>query len=80
MYSKIVLTRALVVVIFNVLGTFSKLIKTFNFFFVSVFSNAAYFGLDLCEPKPGETIVVSCAAGGVGNHVGQLAKLIGIIE
>lgn len=44
------------------------------------FRNAAYFGLGLCEPKLGETIVVSCAAGGVGNHVGQIAKIKGIFE
>lgn len=41
------------------------------------FSNAAYFGLDLCEPKKGETIVVSGGAGGVGSHVGQIAKIKG---
>lgn len=44
------------------------------------YRNAAYFGLSLCEPKPGETIVVSGAAGGVGNHVGQIAKIKGIFE
>lgn len=36
----------------------------------------AYFGfLDLCNPKPGETVVVSGAAGAVGSIVGQIAKL-----
>jgi len=36
----------------------------------------AYFGLlDVCEPKPGDTVVVSGAAGAVGQIVGQLAKL-----
>ncbi len=38
----------------------------------------AYFGLlDVCEPKPGETVVVSTAAGAVGSAVGQLAKIRG---
>lgn len=48
--------------------------------FIFFYRNAAYFGLELCEPKPGETIVVSCAAGGVGNQVGQIAKMKGIFE
>ncbi|RYU79543.1 NADP-dependent oxidoreductase [Hymenobacter persicinus] len=38
----------------------------------------AYFGLlDICQPKPGETVVVSGAAGAVGMIVGQLAKIQG---
>ncbi|WP_435361541.1 NADP-dependent oxidoreductase [Haloarchaeobius sp. DFWS5] len=38
----------------------------------------AYFGLlDVGEPKPGETVVVSGAAGAVGSVVGQIAKLNG---
>jgi len=36
----------------------------------------AYFGLlDICRPQPGETVVVSSAAGGVGSLVGQIARL-----
>jgi NADPH-dependent curcumin reductase CurA len=36
----------------------------------------AYFGLlDIGKPKPGETVVVSGAAGAVGSVVGQIAKL-----
>jgi NADPH-dependent curcumin reductase CurA len=36
----------------------------------------AYFGLlDTGQPKPGETVVVSAAAGAVGNLVGQIAKI-----
>jgi NADPH-dependent curcumin reductase CurA len=36
----------------------------------------AYFGLlDICRPQPGETVVVSGAAGAVGSLVGQLAKI-----
>jgi hypothetical protein len=38
----------------------------------------AYVGLyDIGRPKPGETVVVSAAAGAVGSVVGQLAKLRG---
>ncbi len=38
----------------------------------------AYFGLlDIGQPKPGETVVVSAAAGAVGGIVGQLAKIHG---
>ncbi|MFO0916767.1 MAG: NADP-dependent oxidoreductase [Planctomycetaceae bacterium] len=37
-----------------------------------------YFGLlSICEPKPGETVVVSGAAGAVGSLVGQIAKIKG---
>jgi NADPH-dependent curcumin reductase CurA len=38
----------------------------------------AYFGLlDVGKPKPGETVVVSAAAGSVGSIVGQIAKIKG---
>src|SRR6202046_2258095 len=38
----------------------------------------AYFGfLDICQPKAGETVVVSGAAGAVGSLVGQIAKIEG---
>lgn len=39
---------------------------------------AAYFGLmDIGQPKEGETLVVSAAAGGVGSLVGQIGKIKG---
>ena len=39
---------------------------------------SAYFALlDLARPKPGETVVVTAAAGATGSIVGQLAKLAG---
>ena len=39
---------------------------------------SAYFGLlDICRPRPGETVVVSGAAGAVGSLVGQIAKIKG---
>lgn len=38
----------------------------------------AYFGLlDLGEPKPGETVLVSGAAGAVGSLAGQIARIRG---
>ena len=38
----------------------------------------AYFGLlDVGQPKPGETVVVSAAAGAVGSIVGQIARIKG---
>jgi NADPH-dependent curcumin reductase CurA len=38
----------------------------------------AWFGLDaIGKPKPGETVVVSAAAGAVGSIAGQIAKLRG---
>lgn len=38
---------------------------------------SAYFGLiDLCSPKPNETIVVSGAAGAVGSIAGQIGKIL----
>ncbi|KAL1509776.1 hypothetical protein ABEB36_004461 [Hypothenemus hampei] len=40
--------------------------------------NSAYFGfLEICKPKQGETVVVSGAAGAVGSHVVQIAKIKG---
>jgi NADPH:quinone reductase len=36
----------------------------------------AYFGLlDICKPQPGETVVISAAAGAVGSLVGQIARI-----
>lgn len=38
----------------------------------------AYFGLlEKGEPRPGDTVVVSTAAGAVGSAVGQIAKIMG---
>ncbi len=39
----------------------------------------AYFGLiEICQPKAGETLVVSGAAGAVGSAVGQIGKILGL--
>ncbi|MCC6470499.1 MAG: NADP-dependent oxidoreductase [Alphaproteobacteria bacterium] len=38
----------------------------------------AYFALlDVCQPRAGDTVVVSAAAGAVGQVVGQIAKIAG---
>ena len=38
----------------------------------------AYFGLlDICNPQPGETVVISGAAGAVGSLAGQIARIKG---
>jgi hypothetical protein len=38
----------------------------------------AYFGLlDVTAPKPGETVVISGAAGATGSVAGQIAKIVG---
>lgn len=50
--------------------------QTFGTF--GVVGPTAYFGLlDIGQPKPGETLVVGAAAGGVGQIVGQIGKLKG---
>lgn len=42
-------------------------------------SHTAYLGFtEICEPKAGETLVVSGAAGAVGSHVGQIGKILGM--
>ena len=38
----------------------------------------AYLGVTrICQPQPGETVVVSTAAGAVGSAAGQIAKILG---
>jgi len=37
----------------------------------------AYFGMEIAQPKKGETLVVSAAAGATGNIVGQIGKIHG---
>ena len=45
---------------------------------LSVTGLTAYFGLlEVGRPKPGDTVLVSAAAGAVGSMVGQIAKLTG---
>jgi len=45
---------------------------------LSVTGLTAYFGLlEIGQPKPGDTVLVSAAAGAVGTMVGQIARLSG---
>ena len=45
---------------------------------LSVTGLTAYFGLfEVGRPKPGDTVLVSAAAGAVGSMVGQIAKIAG---
>jgi hypothetical protein len=37
----------------------------------------AYFGMELAEPRPGDTLVVSAAAGATGSIAGQIGKIRG---
>jgi len=37
----------------------------------------AYFGMEIAQPKEGETLVVSAAAGATGSIVGQIGKIRG---
>lgn len=38
----------------------------------------AYFGIEAGAPKPGQTVLVSSAAGAIGSLVGQIARLRGL--
>uniref|UniRef100_A0A182PV86 Prostaglandin reductase 1 n=1 Tax=Anopheles epiroticus TaxID=199890 RepID=A0A182PV86_9DIPT len=61
-----------------VLPDFGTLPKSLGLGVLGMPGNTAYFGLqELCNPKPGETVVVSGAAGAVGSVVGQIAKIKG---
>lgn len=45
---------------------------------LGISGQTAYFGmLDVARPRPGETVVVSAAAGSVGSVAGQIARLNG---
>src|SRR5207237_8496325 len=37
----------------------------------------AFFGMEIAQPKKGETLVVSAAAGATGSIVGQIGKIHG---
>jgi len=63
---------------FTELPTFPGISLAATFGTFSLVGPTAYFGLlDIADPQPGETLVVSAAAGGVGQIVGQIGKLKG---
>jgi len=63
---------------FYVLPDFGNLSPSLGLGVLGMPGNTALFGfLNICEPKPGETVVISAAAGAVGSHVGQIAKNMG---
>lgn len=50
----------------------------FDFFIAYSLRNTAYFGfLEICQPKKGEVVAITGAAGAVGMIVGQIAKIKG---
>lgn len=61
-----------------VLPSFGNLPASLGLGHLGMPGNTAYFGfLEICKPKEGEVVVVSGAAGAVGNLVGQIAKIKG---
>lgn len=61
-----------------VLPKFGNLPSSLGLGHLGMPGNTAYFGfLDICQPKEGEVVVVSGAAGAVGSLVGQIAKIKG---
>lgn len=62
----------------QVLPDFKDLSPSLALGVLGMTGNTAYFGFkELCQPKPGEVVVVNGAAGAVGSHVGQIAKILG---
>ena len=60
------------------LPPFGKLPKSLAVGHLGMPGITAYFGLlELCQPKEGDVVVVSGAAGAVGSLVGQIAKIKG---
>ncbi|XP_050429026.1 prostaglandin reductase 1-like [Adelges cooleyi] len=63
---------------FYALPNFGNLSSSLGLGVLGMPGNTALFGfLNICDPKPGETVVISAAAGAVGSHVGQIAKDLG---
>lgn len=61
-----------------VLSSFGNLPVSLGLGHLGMPGNTAYFGfLEICKPKEGDVVVVSGAAGAVGNLVGQIAKVKG---
>ena len=62
----------------NPMGELGSIATVDGFSTFAIVGPTAYIGLlDVGEPKAGETVVVSAAAGAVGSIVGQIAKIKG---
>ena len=62
----------------NPMGELGSIATVDGFSTFAIVGPTAYFGLlDVGEPKAGEIVVVSAAAGAVGSIVGQIAKIKG---
>jgi NADPH-dependent curcumin reductase len=62
----------------NAMGPIDRAALADAFGLFAVVGPTAYFGLvDHADPQPGETLVVSAAAGAVGSVVGQIGKIKG---
>ena len=62
----------------NPMGELGPVATVDAFSTFAIIGPTAYFGLlDIGQPKAGETVVVSAAAGAVGSIVGQIAKIKG---
>lgn len=62
----------------NAMGPIDPAALADAFGLFAVVGPTAYFGLvDHASPQPGETLVVSAAAGAVGSVVGQIGKIMG---
>ncbi|XP_033221908.1 prostaglandin reductase 1-like isoform X3 [Belonocnema kinseyi] len=63
----------------RVLPDFGHLSPSLGLGVLGMTGDTSYFGLlDICQPKAGETLVISGAAGAVGSHVGQIGKINGL--
>nr|CAI5853593.1 unnamed protein product [Callosobruchus analis] len=73
------LTEAVYLSVDPYMRAYAPRLKTGKTFLGSqVARNTAYFGfLELCQPKKGEMVFVTGAAGAVGSLVGQIAKIKG---
>ncbi|XP_057320103.1 prostaglandin reductase 1-like isoform X2 [Microplitis mediator] len=63
----------------ELLSDFGDLPLSLGLSVLGLIGHTAYLGFtEICEPKAGETLVVSGAAGAVGSHVGQIGKILGM--
>lgn len=61
-----------------ILSDFGDLPHSLGLGYLGQVGYTGYFGfLEICQPKSGETVVVTAAAGAVGSLVGQIAKIKG---